>query len=88
MFIIIKIRMKEKEMYVFVFFFLVRDWRCVSLNGQLVCGMGYGMQFMFVNCVDFIIFVQGVFVLVGFYWLDYNLVYVIIYGGYIGLGMI
>lgn len=67
-------------------FFSARDWRCASLNGQLVCGMGYGMQPTFVNCADFTILAQGAPVPAGFHWPDYNSVYATIHGGHTGSG--
>ncbi|XP_022337464.2 uncharacterized protein LOC111133396 [Crassostrea virginica] len=63
-----------------------RDWRCASLNGQLVCGMGYGMQPTFVNCADFTILAQGAPVPADFHWPDYNSVYATIHGGHTGSG--
>ncbi|XP_062590445.1 uncharacterized protein LOC134252039 [Saccostrea cucullata] len=63
-----------------------RDWRCGSMNGQLVCGMGYGMQPTFVNCADFTILSQSAAVPADFHWPDYNSVYATIHGGHTGSG--
>lgn len=80
------LQVKDKfKKNVFVIF-SARDWRCASLNGQLVCGMGYGMQPTFVNCADFTILAQGAPVPAGFHWPDYNSVYATIHGGHTGSG--
>lgn len=56
------------------------------MNGQLVCGMGYGMQPTFVNCADFTILAQGAPIPADFHWPDYNSVYATIHGGHTGSG--